>query len=80
MQFLTGLILIALGATVIYYRFKIYDVTGEWTWTSTYLGNTMNAIILFGMILIGMGAAFPFGAFDSFSTTGNITIPSSSSR
>lgn len=52
MKLLTGLILIAIGTAIIYYRFKIYDVTGEWAWASTYLGNTMNVIVLIGMILI----------------------------
>ena len=80
MQFLTGLILIALGATIIYYRFRIYDVTGEWIWASTYLGNTMNVIVLIGMILIGAGAAYPFGAFDGFGGTSNIIESTSSSR
>jgi hypothetical protein len=60
------LILIAIGTSIIYYRFKIYDLTGEWGWASTYLGNTMNAIVLIGMIFIGAGAAYPFGALDGF--------------
>jgi len=68
MRILLWLILIACGGAIIYYRFKIYDVTGEWTWASTYLGNTMNAIVLMGMIIIGIGAAYPFGAFDDFET------------
>ncbi|MBX9809078.1 hypothetical protein K2X92_01685 [Candidatus Gracilibacteria bacterium] len=68
MKLLIGLILIAFGTAIIYYRFKIYDITGEWNWASLYLGNTMNAIVLMGMILIGIGAAYPFGAFDDFNT------------
>ena len=73
MKLLTGLILIACGAAIIYYRFKIYDVTGEWDWANLYLGNTMNAIVIIGMIVIGAGAAYPFGAFDDFDTVPNLT-------
>ena len=80
MQFLTGLIFIALGTIVIYYRFRIYDITGEWSWANTYLGNTMNVIVLTGMILIGVGAAYPFGAFDAFGGTSNILSSTSSTR
>lgn len=72
MKFLTGLIFIAMGTAIIYYRFKIYDITGEWEWANTYLGNTMNVIVLIGMILIGAGAAYPFGALDGFGGTGHI--------
>ena len=80
MQFLTGLIFIALGVAIIYYRFRIYDITGEWSWANTYLGNTMNVIILTGMVLIGAGAAYPFDAFDGFGGTNNILESTSSSR
>ncbi len=64
--------LIAIGTSIIYYRFKIYDVTGEWDWANKYVGNTMVAIVLFGMLLIGAGAAYPFGALDGFGSNKNI--------
>ncbi len=80
MRLLTWLILIAIGAAIIYYRFAIYEFTWEWGWANTYLGNTMNAIVLVGMILIGMGSAYPFGAFDGFGGTSNIIESTSSSR
>lgn len=80
MRLLTGLILIAIGTTIIYYRFKIYDVTGEWEWANTYLGNTMNVIVLTGMILIAAGAAYPFGALDDVGGNQNIVVKPSSSR
>ncbi len=80
MKLLTGLILIAIGTAIIYYRFKIYDVTGEWAWASTYLGNTMNVIVLIGMILIWAGAAYPFGALDNFWGNGQIIEKVNSSK
>jgi hypothetical protein len=66
MSIVIWLLFIAVWVGIIYYRFKIYEFTGEWTWASVYLGSTMNAIVLAGMILIGIGAAYPFGAFDDF--------------
>lgn len=80
MRLLTGLILIAVGTTIIYYRFKIYDITGEWDWANTYLGNTMNVIVLTGMILIAAGAAYPFGALDNFGGPQDTVVRPSSSR
>lgn len=64
---------------IIHYRFKIYDFTGEWTWASTYVGNSINAIVLIGMIFMGAGAAYPFGVFDNFSASGNIIIDKTNS-
>ncbi len=61
--------LIAFGTAIIYYRFRIHEFTGEWDWANTYVGNTANAIVIFGMILIGAGAAYPFGAFDDMNST-----------
>ncbi len=80
MRILTGLILIAVWTAIIYYRFKIYDITGEWSWANTYLGNTMNVIVLTGMILIAAWAAYPFGALDNFWGTQNIVVNPSSLR
>jgi hypothetical protein len=67
MKLLIWLMLIAIGATIIRYRFQVYEFTGEWDWANTYLSSTMVAIILIGMVLIGAGAAYPFGAFDGLS-------------
>lgn len=80
MRILTWLILISIGAAIIYYRFAIYDFTGEWEWANKYLNNTMIAIVMIGMILVGMGAAYPFGAFDWFGGTGNIIEKTNSSK
>ena len=80
MRLITGLILISIGAAIIYYRYRIYDLTGEWQWANTYLNNTMIAIVLIGMILVGMGAAYPFGAFDGFAGTSNLMDKTNSSK
>ena len=80
MRLITWIILIALGATIIRYRFNIYEFTGEWDWANKYLSSTMVAIVMVGMILIGAWAAYPFGAFDGFGGTGDIVPRTSSSR
>lgn len=76
MRILTSLILMAAGSAIIYYRFAIYDFTGEWEWANKYLNNTAVAITLIGMFLIGAGAAYPFGVFDDFSIAPTATSPS----
>lgn len=66
MNFILGLILIAIGIALIKYRYVVYDFTGEWWWATTYLwGNgTIVAIVMIGMFLIGLGTAYPFGVVD----------------
>ncbi len=80
MKILVWMLLIAVGAAIIYYRFKIYGITGEWDWANKYVGNTMVAIILFGMLLIGAWAAYPFGALDGFGSNKNILDKTNSSK
>ncbi len=66
MLFLSAFFFILLGIAIIYYRYKIYEFTGDWSWAVQYLwGNgTILAIVLIGMFSIGCGAAYPFGVFD----------------
>lgn len=64
MNLLLGIILIALGITIIRYRYEIHNFTGNWGWAEQYTGGTMNAIVLIGMLLVGVGTAYPLGAFE----------------
>ncbi len=38
MNFIIGIILIAVGALIIRYRYQIRDFTGDWDWAIRYLG------------------------------------------
>jgi hypothetical protein len=82
MDFLIALILILTGLAVMYYRYQIYDLTGEWTWAATYLGGngTITAIVLIGMALIAWGVAFPFWLGDDIKNPPKLRIESQTSQ
>lgn len=37
MLFLSAFFFILLGIAIIYYRYKIYEFTGDWSWAVQYL-------------------------------------------
>jgi hypothetical protein len=66
MNFLIGLLFIALGIVIIRFRYQIYNFTGDWDWAVKYLGGngTVVAMVFIGMFLIWVWAAYPFWVID----------------
>ena len=60
---------------IIRYRKDIYDWTGPWSWAETYVGNTVNAIVLLGCVLLFISIARPLGAFDNIQTRSTTIHP-----
>jgi hypothetical protein len=72
MDFVIWLLMIGSGVAIIRYRYDIQRITGNWWWAETYVGSTVNAIVLIGMLLIAAGTAYPLWAFEGFFDPGSL--------